>query len=99
MQLSALHAAPCSQSLGLPGEPRGVSSAFAIWPAGLTWNDALAYGSLSPSQLRKWEKSGALTFKRVGRHGARVVLRSQLDNILAGLFGKSSSIEEDFDFG
>lgn len=70
------------------------------WGAGLTWDDALAYTSLSPRQLRSWQRRGALNFRRVGRNGARVVLRRQLDDLMETVFGGATDdIGEDFDFG
>lgn len=70
------------------------------WPAGLTWEDALSYSSLSASQLRRWERSGSLTFRRIGRNGAKVVLRAQLDRLLETTFVPTDiDIAEDFDFG
>lgn len=76
------------------------ASITRAWPAALTWSDALAYSSLSPAQLRRWQKSGALRIRRLGRNGAKVVLRSQLDELLELAFGPASTeIEEDFDFG
>lgn len=72
----------------------------ARWPAGLTFNDALEYTSASKMQLLRWQKSGALTFRRIGRNGAKVALRSQLDELLTSSFlPPSGGIEEDFDFG
>lgn len=70
------------------------------WPACLTWADALTYSSLSAPQLLRWQKTGALRVRKVGRNGARVVLRSELDQLLEQLFASSSvDIAEDFDFG
>jgi len=69
-----------------------------LWPACLTWADALAYSSLSDSQLRRWKKEGALTVRRAGPHGANLILRSELDRLLESLFDRRD-IEEDFDFG
>lgn len=71
----------------------------ALWPAALTWSDALKYSSLSPAQMRRWERTGALRFRRLGRNGARVVMRSQLDQLLEAAFAPAPDIEEDFDFG
>lgn len=73
--------------------PRGA------WPAALTWSDALDYTSLSPAQLRRWEKAGVLRFRRVGRHGAKVAMRSELDWLLEQTFAAPVDIAEDFDFG
>lgn len=79
-------------------EPQ-VQSAGA-WPAGLTWSAALAYTSLSPSQLRRWQRAGALSFRRVGRNGAKIVMRAELDRLLAQIFTPiTTDITEDFDFG
>ena len=73
---------------------------IGAWPAALTWSDALDYSSFSPAQLRRWEKAGALRFRRVGRNGAKVVMRSQLDQLLEQAFAPVSiDIAEDFDFG
>lgn len=70
------------------------------WPAALTWADALDYTSCSAKQLRRWQKTGALRFRRIGRSGAMVVMRSELDQLLEQTFAPpSTDISEDFDFG
>lgn len=81
-------------------DPRRGSSPVAAWPAALTWPAALDYTSLSTTELRRWERAGALRFRRIGRHGARVVMRTELDNLLEQIFGSPfTDIAEDFDFG
>lgn len=75
-------------------------SRIGSWPAGLTWDDALRYSSLSASQLRRWQKAGVLKVRRVGRHGAKVVMRSELDRLLERVFAApAGNLAEDFDFG
>lgn len=80
---------------------RSTQSPFAgVWPAALTWEAALAYTSLSPLQLRRFKKLGVISARRAGRNGARIFLRSDLDQLLSTLFTPTSvNIEEDFDFG
>jgi len=70
------------------------------WPAALNWSDALAYTSISPTQLRRSEQAGDIIFKRVGRYGSKVASRADLDKLLVKLFGAVAlNIVEDFDFG
>lgn len=70
------------------------------WPAALSVNDASDYSSLSRTHLENAARRGHLTFKRVGPHGSRAVLRAQLDAYLATIFERpAESIETDFDFG
>lgn len=80
---------------------RSIQSPFAgAWPAALTWEAALAYTSLSPLQLRSFQKQGVISVRRAGRNGARIMLRSELDQLLETIFSPTSvAIEEDFDFG
>jgi hypothetical protein len=70
------------------------------WPAALTWSEALAYSGISPAELRRWQKEGALRFRRLGPHRANVALRSKLDQLLDTQFDlPATDISEDFDFG
>ena len=71
------------------------------WPPAMTLADARNYSGLSKSQLRRWERCGALTVRKLGRNGAKVVLRSELDALLAHAFAsdRHPDIGEDFDFG
>ena len=71
------------------------------WPPAMTLADARTYCGLSKSQLRRWERCGALTVRKLGRNGARVVLRSELDALLANAFASHRPLDigEDFDFG
>src|SRR5690606_5910456 len=78
---AACRAYPAAVRTQWKGAGRGTSTIVA-WPAALTWSDALDYSSFSPAQLRRWEKAGVLRFRRVGRHGAKVVMRSELDRLL-----------------
>lgn len=96
---AARHASPATIYAEGKG-PWRATPTIAAWPAALTWSDALDYSSFSPAQLRRWEKAGALRFRRVGRHGAKVVMRSELDQVLERAFAPASiDIAEDFDFG
>lgn len=82
--------------------PASVSPSRTIspWPAALSWTDALAYTSLSAQVLRQAERSGFLTFKRLGPRACKIVSRSQLDLLLERTFGVAPArVEEDFDFG
>lgn len=92
---------PSSQLIPMSLSARPMRFAHAgAWPAALTWEDAQAYTSLSNSQLRGFEKKGAIRVRRAGRNGARIILTSDLDRLLEELFGPISvGIEEDFDFG
>ena len=87
--------------LQVPLPDRSTQSPFTgVWPAALTWEAALAYTSLSPLQLRRFQKLGVISARRAGRNGARIFLRSDLDQLLSTLFAPTSvNIEEDFDFG
>ncbi|WP_265562488.1 MerR family transcriptional regulator [Sphingomicrobium arenosum] len=69
------------------------------WPMGLTYDQALAYTSASPSQMRRWQQDGRVVFHRVGRNGRRVAYRPHLDALLEERFKGATRIEEDFDFG
>lgn len=70
------------------------------WPAALTWDEALAYTSLSEVELRRGVRRGIVSFKCVGRRGCRVAARNQLDRLLTLILGPEPvGIEEDFDFG
>ena len=83
-----------------PATPRPVGARNGPWPAGLSWQEALAYTSLSAAELRRWHRAGALTVRRVGRNGAKVVRRCELDRLLEKLFAPATiDISEDFDFG
>ncbi|HEY0013225.1 MAG TPA: hypothetical protein VGB79_10300 [Allosphingosinicella sp.] len=88
----------------LPLEPRTAASSDRMpprpWPAALTWQDALAYTSLSDVELRRGVRRGIVKLKCVGRRGCRVAGRDQLDRLVALVFGPEPvGIEEDFDFG
>jgi len=87
--------------LQAPLPDRSMQSPYAgVWPAALTWEATLAYTSLSPLQLRRFQKLGVISARRAGRNGARIFLRSELDQLLKTLFAPTSvNIEEDFDFG
>lgn len=87
--------------LAAPLPDRSMQSPYAgVWPAALTYEAALAYTSLSPLQLRRFQKLGVISARRAGRNGARIFLRSELDQLLKTLFAPTSvNIEEDFDFG
>jgi len=99
LAVGRLNAPPPAQRISRK-DPRREISPVAAWPAALTWPDALNYTSLSTTELRRWEKAGALRFRRIGRHGARVVMRTELDNLLERIFGATvADIAEDFDFG
>ena len=70
------------------------------WPAALTWSEALAYSGISAAELRRWQKDGALRFRRLGSHRANVTLRSKLAELLAAQFDlPTTDIYEYFDFG
>lgn len=91
--------APATRPAKLQNSSRP-ASLLRAWPAALTWSDALDYSSFSPAQLRRWEKAGALRFRRVGRNGAKVVMRFELDRLLEQAFAPASTdVAEDFDFG
>jgi hypothetical protein len=80
--------------------PTASASPSQSWGAGLTWDQALLYTALSPRQLRSWQNTGALKFRRVGRNGVRVALRRQLDDLMETVFAAPiDDIGEDFDFG
>lgn len=82
------------------GALAGPRAAARPWPAALTWDDALAYTSLSEVELRRGVRRGIVQFRCVGRRGCRVAARDQLDRLIAAVFGPAHvGIEEDFDFG
>lgn len=84
----------------VPVPDRLIQPPYGVWPAALTWEAALAYTSLSPLQLRTFQKQGVISVRRAGRNGARIILRSELDQLLETVFAPTSvAIEEDFDFG
>jgi hypothetical protein len=96
---AARHSSPAAVHVNGKGTPRP-KSIIAAWPVALTWSDALDYSSISPAQLSRWEKAGALRFRRIGRHGAKVVMRAELDRLLELTFAPAAlDISEDFDFG
>lgn len=87
-----------------PGVSRqGVSQLHSAygWPPAMTLADARSYCGLSKSQLRRFERCGALTVRKLGPNGAKVVLRSELDALLANAFASTRPLDigEDFDFG
>lgn len=87
-----------SSATGASSDSRGFLP--STWPAALKWEDALAYCALSPTQLRRLERDGAIKFLNIGPHGSKVAIRQDLDRLLSTLFAPAPSvIAEDFDFG
>ena len=70
------------------------------WPASLSAREAVDYTGLSPVEIARAEREGRLTFKALGPHGRRVVLRTQLDELLTHLWATTRGDPlEDMDFG
>jgi len=70
------------------------------WPATLDARAAVDYSGLAPAEIQKAEREGRLSFKPLGPRGRKVVLRSQLDAMLATLFAaRDGQPLEDMDFG
>ena len=70
------------------------------WPPALSWEAALAYSALSPTQRRRSEREGLIRFRRIGLNGSKVAIRKDIDRLLAWLFEQvADDVETDFDFG
>ena len=53
-----------------------------FWPAAMTRALALAYTSVSETQLKEWERAGLVQFRAIGPNGAKITERAQLDEAL-----------------
>lgn len=71
---------------------------FATTPLTFNRRDALAYTGVAEKMFDALEKAGSLTSRAIGRSGARVYHRDQLDQVVANLFGGAySSIDNEFE--
>ncbi len=70
-----------------------------FWPAGMSWDMALAYTGVGEAQMRDWQKRGLVRFRARGPKGGLVTSRDQLDEALRQLFAAGADMAEDFDFG
>jgi len=70
------------------------------WPASMTADESVEYTGLSATEILRAERDGRLNFKPLGRNGAKVVLRTQLDALLDFLWNdRAGTPLEDMDFG
>jgi len=69
------------------------------WPAGLSFNEALAYTGLGASVIEKAEAEGCIRFLRIGANGRKIAPRADLDRLLDRLFAGKHGILGDMDFG
>ncbi|MCJ8158350.1 hypothetical protein [Sphingomonas sp. LaA6.9] len=71
---------------------------FAVPPLTFIKHDALAYTGIAEKVFDALEKAGTLSSRRIGRSGARVYHRAQLDDVVARLFGSGmNDIDDEFE--
>lgn len=67
-------------------------------PLALDREGALAFMGIAPKLFDALERAGRITGKPLGRNGARIYQRSQLEEIVAGLFGAGAANDIDDEF-
>ncbi|KTF68647.1 hypothetical protein ACNFJ7_02015 [Sphingomonas sp. HT-1] len=78
------------------GAAEKLDGTIPFWPAAMTRAMALAYTSVSETQMRQWEREGTVRFRARGPNGSMITERAQLDDAIRKLFG---DVAEDMDFG
>lgn len=69
------------------GAAEKLDGTIPFWPAAMGWDMALAYTRVAESQMQEWHRSGVVRFRNRGPNGAKIALRSDLDQALETLFG------------
>jgi hypothetical protein len=67
------------------------------WPAAMNRGLALAYTGVAETQMKEWERRGAVRFVHRGPRGQAIVPRADLDAALASLFGAAGGDGIPFD--
>ena len=71
---------------------------FNTPPLTFTRDEALNYTGLAPKMFDRLEEAGSITGRKIGRNGAAVYLREQLEKATANLFGgPSTDIDSEFE--